>query len=127
MNKSAIDQMIFSALQAPASMKSVLQAGWLMTVAFGNLIVLIVAESALIDNQATEFFVFAGLMLLDVVLFSVMACFYAYVTFDRVDEAEKSDQSQLVSDGDSSSDGEAHVPPGDSVAPPASDPGESQM
>lgn len=32
--------------QAPASMKSVLQAGWLLTVAFGNVIVLIVAQSA---------------------------------------------------------------------------------
>lgn len=33
-------------LQAPANMKSVLQAGWLLTVAFGNIIVLIVAEGA---------------------------------------------------------------------------------
>jgi len=33
-------------LQAPPSMKSVLQAGWLLTVAFGNVIVLIVAEGA---------------------------------------------------------------------------------
>lgn len=32
--------------QAPANMKSVLQAGWLLTVAFGNVIVLIVAEGA---------------------------------------------------------------------------------
>lgn len=35
-----------SYLQAPANMKSVLQAGWLLTVAFGNVIVLIVAEGA---------------------------------------------------------------------------------
>lgn len=35
-----------SVLQAPANMKSVLQAGWLLTVAFGNVIVLIVAEGA---------------------------------------------------------------------------------
>lgn len=35
-----------SSLQAPANMKSVLQAGWLLTVAFGNVIVLIVAEGA---------------------------------------------------------------------------------
>lgn len=32
--------------QAPANMKSVLQGGWLLTVAFGNVIVLIVAEGA---------------------------------------------------------------------------------
>ncbi|XP_056291641.1 solute carrier family 15 member 2 isoform X2 [Pseudoliparis swirei] len=36
----------FSYSQAPPSMKSVLQAGWLLTVAFGNVIVLIVAEGA---------------------------------------------------------------------------------
>lgn len=36
----------FCVVQAPANMKSVLQAAWLLTVAFGNLIVLIVAEGA---------------------------------------------------------------------------------
>uniref|UniRef100_A0A8C6U2R8 Solute carrier family 15 member 2 n=1 Tax=Neogobius melanostomus TaxID=47308 RepID=A0A8C6U2R8_9GOBI len=36
----------FSYSQSPANMKSVLQAGWLLTVAFGNIIVLIVAEGA---------------------------------------------------------------------------------
>ncbi len=41
---------LFSSLQAPASMKSVLQAGWLLTVAFGNVIVLIVAEGAGLDQ-----------------------------------------------------------------------------
>ena len=35
-----------SSVQAPSNMKSVLQAGWLLTVAFGNVIVLIVAEGA---------------------------------------------------------------------------------
>lgn len=35
-----------SSRQAPVTMKSVLQAGWLLTVAFGNVIVLIVAEGA---------------------------------------------------------------------------------
>jgi dipeptide/tripeptide permease len=37
--------------QAPVSMKSVLQAGWLLTVAFGNLIVVIVAEAKFFDSQ----------------------------------------------------------------------------
>lgn len=36
----------FSSFQSPASMKSVLQAGWLLTVAVGNTFVLIVAEAA---------------------------------------------------------------------------------
>ena len=38
-------------LQAPASMKSVLQAAWLMTVAVGNGIVVLAAESSFIQNQ----------------------------------------------------------------------------
>ena len=32
-------------------MKAVLQAGWLMTVAGGNLLVVIIAESHFIENQ----------------------------------------------------------------------------
>lgn len=42
--------------QAPANMKSVLQGGWLLTVAFGNVIVLIVAEGAGLA-QVTESFI----------------------------------------------------------------------
>lgn len=42
----AVYRLPLPALQAPASMKSVLQGGWLLTVAFGNVIVLIVAEGA---------------------------------------------------------------------------------
>jgi dipeptide/tripeptide permease len=34
-------------------MKSVLQAGWLFTVAVGNIIVLIVAEAAQLPDQVT--------------------------------------------------------------------------
>lgn len=37
----------FSYSEAPKSMKSVLQAGWLMTVAIGNLLVVIVAKIGL--------------------------------------------------------------------------------
>ena len=38
-------------LQSPPSMKAVLQAGWLMTVAFGNLIVVIIAGADTISDQ----------------------------------------------------------------------------
>ena len=60
-------------------MKSCLQAAWLMTVAFGNLIVVIEAESRLITNQTTEFFFFAGMLFVVMVGFAVMAKFYRYV------------------------------------------------
>lgn len=66
----------FSYSQAPDSMKSVLQAAWLLTVAFGNIIVIIVAEAKAFDSQASEFFMFAILMFIDMILFAVMAYYY---------------------------------------------------
>ncbi|XP_075155067.1 peptide transporter family 1 [Haematobia irritans] len=70
----------FSYSQAPVAMKSVLQACWLLTVAVGNVIVVIIAELALFDSQASEFFLFAGLMFVDMILFMFMA--YRYVPND---------------------------------------------
>lgn len=69
----------FAYSQAPASMKSCLQAAWLMTVAFGNLIVVIVAESHIFTNQTTEFFFFAGMLFVVMLVFMVMSIFYQYV------------------------------------------------
>ena len=37
--------------QSPESMKSVLQAAWLLTVAFGNLIVILIAEAKAFNDQ----------------------------------------------------------------------------
>ncbi|XP_056145064.1 solute carrier family 15 member 2 [Lampris incognitus] len=76
----------FSYSQAPANMKSVLQAGWLLTVAFGNVIVLIVAEGAGLD-QWKEFLLFGVFLIFVCIIFSTMACFYTYVDpeqFDRI-------------------------------------------
>ncbi|XP_069688350.1 peptide transporter family 1 isoform X2 [Periplaneta americana] len=78
----------FSFTQAPVSMKSVLQAGWLLTVAFGNLIVVIVAEAKFFDSQAYEFLLFAGLMLVDMAIFAYMAMRYKYVETPREEEEE---------------------------------------
>uniref|UniRef100_A0A674E8V3 Solute carrier family 15 member 2 n=1 Tax=Salmo trutta TaxID=8032 RepID=A0A674E8V3_SALTR len=75
----------FSYSQAPANMKSVLQAGWLLTVAFGNVIVLIVAEGAGLD-QWMEFLLFAGLLVAVCIIFSIMAYFYTYVDPGELDK-----------------------------------------
>lgn len=69
----------FAYSQAPASMKSCLQAAWLMTVAFGNLIVVIEAESHLFTNPMTEFFFFAAMLFVVMLVFVVMSVFYQYV------------------------------------------------
>ncbi|KAM9486045.1 solute carrier family 15 member 2 [Clarias gariepinus] len=80
----------FSYSQAPASMKSVLQAGWLLTVAFGNMIVLIVAEGAGLE-QWTEFLLFAALLVAVSIIFSIMAYFYTYVNPDQMVKSAKED------------------------------------
>ena len=63
-------------------MKSVLQAAWLLTVAFGNIIVIIVAEAKAFEDQASEFFMFAGLMLVDTLIFIWLAWRYEMITSD---------------------------------------------
>lgn len=69
----------FSYSQAPGNMKSVLQAGWQLTIAVGNVVVAIVAEAKIFSSQANEFFLFAGLMFVDMLLFSILAWRYVYV------------------------------------------------
>ncbi|XP_036396014.1 solute carrier family 15 member 1-like [Megalops cyprinoides] len=69
----------FSYSQAPSNMKSVLQAGWLFTVAVGNIIVLIVAEAAQLPDQWAEYILFASLLVAVCIIFAVMAYFYTYV------------------------------------------------
>nr|XP_033803319.1 solute carrier family 15 member 1 isoform X2 [Geotrypetes seraphini] len=82
--------------QAPSNMKSVLQAGWLLTVAVGNIIVLIVAGAAQLSEQWAEYVLFASLLVAVCIIFSVMAHFYTYVDpveieaqFDEKERKEK--------------------------------------
>lgn len=74
----------FSYSQAPPNMKSVLQGGWQLTVGVGNLIVAIVAEAKIFNSQTNEFFLFAGLMFVDMAIFAYMAMQYTYVDPDKV-------------------------------------------
>ena len=75
-------------------MKSVLQAAWLLTVAFGNLIVIIVAEAKALD-QAAEFFMFAILMTVDMGIFAIMAYFYKYVDLSKRAEEEEEENMKM--------------------------------
>ncbi|KAL3854874.1 hypothetical protein ACJMK2_014110 [Sinanodonta woodiana] len=74
----SITGLSFSYSQAPDSMKSVVQSFWLLTVSFGDLVVIIVANIRIIPNQTAEFFLFAVLMAVDTVIFMVMSMFYKY-------------------------------------------------
>ncbi|XP_033245501.1 peptide transporter family 1 isoform X1 [Drosophila miranda] len=84
----------FSFTQAPQSMKSVLQACWLLSVAIGNLIVVVIAEFKLASSQSGEFTLFAFLMLVDMVLFLWLARNYQYK--DQAQESEIPDDDKSV-------------------------------
>uniref|UniRef100_A0A673C0Y7 Solute carrier family 15 member 1 n=1 Tax=Sphaeramia orbicularis TaxID=375764 RepID=A0A673C0Y7_9TELE len=95
----------FSYSQAPSNMKSVLQAGWLLTVAVGNIIVLIVAEAATLEEQWAEYILFASLLVLVCIIFAIQAYFYTYIdptaieaqfTKREPDEKEKRKSIEMV-------------------------------
>ncbi|KAM7348686.1 yin isoform 2-T2 [Cochliomyia hominivorax] len=69
----------FSFTQAPQSMKSVLQACWLLSVALGNVLVVVIAELKFFESQAAEFALFAALMVVDMFVFMLLAMRYKYV------------------------------------------------
>ncbi|GCC18813.1 hypothetical protein chiPu_0020899, partial [Chiloscyllium punctatum] len=88
-------------LQAPSSMRSVVMAVWLLTIGVGNLIVVLIAEIAIIKDQAVEFFVFALLMALISLIFIITARFYKYHPIDTKGdyhhEADKETESDSLS------------------------------
>ncbi|TTI92372.1 Dedicator of cytokinesis protein 9 [Bagarius yarrelli] len=92
----------FAYSQAPKNMKSVLQAGWLLTTAMGNIIVLIVAEVGQLPQQWAEYMLFAGLLILVCIIFSIMANYYTYIDpteieaqFSELEPDEKKNKNQL--------------------------------
>lgn len=85
----------FSYSQAPASMKSVLTAAWLLTTAFGNLIVIIIEEIPTQSSQSTMFFIYAGSLFVVMALFALMCRTYEYVTPSN-EEIEKKVKSSSV-------------------------------
>lgn len=78
----------FAYSQAPANMKSLLQASWLLTVALGNVIVVIIAEAKFFNSQAYEFFLFSVMMFVDMAIFGLLAMRYKYVNMHPKDDDE---------------------------------------
>ncbi|ALC48232.1 yin [Drosophila busckii] len=79
----------FSFTQAPASMKSAVQAAWLLSVAFGNLLTVVIAELKFVGSQSSEFALFATLMLVDLVIFLCLARNYKYKRTEAAKEEKK--------------------------------------
>ena len=76
-------------------MKAVLQAAWLLTVAFGNVIVAIIAGLTIFPEQSHEFFFFGGLMIVDICIFALMAYYYVPVQ----PETNEEDEDPVVQNG----------------------------
>lgn len=67
----------FSYNEAPLSLKTVIISFWLLCVSLGNLITLVFISSVhIFEYQSHEFLFFAGLMLVDVLIFAILAYFY---------------------------------------------------
>ncbi|XP_050514440.1 solute carrier family 15 member 1-like isoform X3 [Diabrotica virgifera virgifera] len=75
----------FSFTQAPKSMKTVTVAGWYLSVAVGNLIVIIITQINLFSSQAHEFFLFAILIVAVMMVFMEMASKYKFITIKESD------------------------------------------
>ncbi|XP_017074942.1 peptide transporter family 1 isoform X2 [Drosophila eugracilis] len=81
----------FSYSQSPPSMKSVLQACWLLSVAVGNMIVVVIAEFKFTSSQSGEFTLFACLMMIDMLIFLWLARSYQYK--DQLEDFEDDDDA----------------------------------
>ncbi|KAK3733272.1 hypothetical protein QZH41_011111 [Actinostola sp. cb2023] len=78
----------FAYSQAPTSMKSVLQSFWLLTVAFGDLIVVILSSSKPVSGVDREMFLYGGLMGIIMIVFGIMSYFYKYVTPEDISSSD---------------------------------------
>ncbi|XP_032880749.1 solute carrier family 15 member 2-like [Amblyraja radiata] len=91
----ALTGLEFSYSQAPINMKAVLQSGLLLTVAFGNIIVVIVAKSAFLE-QWEEFVLFACLLVAVCIIFSIMAYHYTYVDSGELAKPAKDAEEEIA-------------------------------
>ncbi|GBM41606.1 Solute carrier family 15 member 2 [Araneus ventricosus] len=73
-----ITGLAFSYSEAPMPMKAVVQAVWYLTYAFGNILLLIMKPFIYLLRSSNQLFAFGIFMLLDMVIFLIIAHFYAY-------------------------------------------------
>jgi len=88
----SITGLIFAYSQAPRRYKTVIMSAWLLTTAFGDLIVVLVAEVRLVKDQAREFLLFACLMAFATFIFGVLAIGYK----ERKPNNNDSEDQQLI-------------------------------
>lgn len=106
----SITGLSFSFTQAPQSMKSVLTGCWMLTIAFGNLIIVFIAEASFFNEQVSfgflildflltqkfnfisqkwEFLMFAIVMWVAMAIFAVLAYFYKSIPIKSDEDYER--------------------------------------
>lgn len=81
--------------QAAPSMKSVLQAAWLMTTFLGNLIAMMISGTQVIKEPAAEMFFYAFLMITIMLIFIYLAAQYQYVDPKEFEVTDDDDRSRV--------------------------------
>merc|ERR1719334_509791 len=84
----SITGIAFAYSQAPESMKSLLQAGWFLTIFGGNFIDVIIISSKSIKILWVELLFFAGLIFLSIIPFILLARRYKYVNEEESSKTE---------------------------------------
>ena len=96
----SVTGLAFSYAEAPSSMKSVVQAFWLLTTAVGNVIDIIVVGVEAFDSQAYEFFLFAGIMFVDMMVFMYLSYRYVRPQLLPIDEGPlPNNEAEKISHG----------------------------
>lgn len=85
----------FAFEQAPPSMKSVLTAAWFCNNAFGNLIIVAVTEWQPFKQQSNEYFFYAMLMFVAMLVFCWISRDYRYTNYNDFYESKAEKQSSL--------------------------------
>jgi solute carrier family 15 (oligopeptide transporter), member 1 len=99
----SISGLTFSYEEAPVSMKSLMQALWILTTSVGNLLVFAIAESNF-SNQVLEYIIYIILLSIATFIFFICAYFYKYVDnsskININDNPDNKEDESLVVSGD---------------------------
>ena len=74
-----VSHLSFAYTEASPNMKSVMMSSVYVVIAFGNMIVVLISGTKLFESQSTEFFFFAGVLLIFMILFGFLASRYKSV------------------------------------------------
>ncbi|CAI4228313.1 unnamed protein product [Auanema sp. JU1783] len=83
----------FAYSQSAPSMKALVQALWLLTTAIGDSIIVLITALNLFTNMATQFFVYAAVMAIVIVIFALLSIFYyEYNYYTKGEDDEETDR-----------------------------------